>query len=108
MAGLLALGTRVRFIGKPPGERGLGIGHPGHVHWMLGGAEAAVVEGGEGYPRHRCPDHDEPDCVCGDFDDGWIEEMLPWRVANYPCACGATVIGRTIDAEGEGVNWELI
>jgi len=109
MAELLPLGTRVRFIGRAPGERFMGIGHPGHEHWLCGGVEAEVEHGGDGYPRHRCPDHEDcPDCVCGDYSDGWISEMLPWRVAKYPCECGEEVIGRAIDAEGEGISWERV
>ena len=109
MAELLPIGTRVRFIGREHGERAFGIGKPGREHWLLGGAEADVVEGGDGYPRHRCPDHsDFPDCVCGGEDDGRIERHPPWRVAEYPCACGESVIGRAIDLEGEGISWEIV
>lgn len=109
MPRLPAIGTRVRFIGRAPGVRAFGIGKPGHVHYLLGAAEAVLKAGGDGYPRHRCPDHgDAPECVCGDLDDGWIDEHLPWLVAEYPCACGAELLGRTVDVEGEGISWEVV
>ncbi len=105
------IGMRVRFIGRPPGVRAFGIGMPGHVHWLLGGAEAVVEPGGEGYLLHRCPDHSEaPDCVCGDCGDspGWINEMPPWVVAEYPCACGESTVGRCCSLDEEGISWERV
>lgn len=109
--GLPEIGMRVRFIGRPPGKRAFGIGHPGHEHWLLGGAEGPIEPGGTGYPRHRCPDHSEaPDCVCGDCGDspGWIDQMDPWVVVQYRCACGETTIGRCCSLPDEGTLWERV
>ena len=98
----LTIGTRVRYIGRPKGERAIGTGG----HWLCGGAEGEVTSVIPGYPRHRCPDHDGGiECVCQD-DSGWVEADEPSPVVHYVCACGRDFVSRCISSEDEGVMWE--
>ena len=105
--GLPTIGTRIRYIGRKPGNRCMGlIAKNGTTHWLCGGAEGEVVRIIKGYSRHRCPDHDGGgDCICGGEAE-WIEAQPPAPVVDYACACGETVIPRCIDAEDEGKIWE--
>ena len=107
---LPASGDKIRYIGAPPGEFKFGEGHEPDVRWLEGGVVGTVVSFIDGYPRHRCPDHDEyPDCICG--DDGIVEAMERCAVVDYPAVDHghkprAGVVSRCIDLSNEGETWE--
>ncbi len=98
------VGERVRYIGAPDGERRMGEGlNP--TRWLRGGAVGTVVRVIEGYPSHRCLDHDGGfDCTCGD-DSGFVRAMKQSPVIAYQTLEGSP-LERCIDPEDEGTDWE--
>lgn len=100
----IRIGDRIRFIGRPDGERALGLGAEPNTRWLRGGDSGQVTEIICGYPPHRCPDHEEfPNCVCG--EDGTADGTDPAPVVAYESQDGGTV-PRCISPEDEDKTWK--
>lgn len=99
----IEVGDRVIYRGRPDGERARGIQRNGGTAWLVGGASGIVVEPPKGgHPRHRCPNHESPDCVCD--GDGWIDEKPSHAVVAWDMSDGEPH-RRCIYAEDEGKEW---
>lgn len=100
------VGERVRYIGAPVGEARFGAGHP-NTRWVRGGAVGTVVRIIDGYPEHRCPDHDGGfECVCCD-KSGRVPPMMQAPVIAYETREGDPV-EQCIDPEDEDQSWERV
>ena len=117
---LPSIGRRVRYIGRPDGERAMGeflepskvrfgFGATAPTAWMCGGCTGLVTEHHTGYAEHACPNHGEaPECICGDEDDGRVEAMPPWAVVAWHTDHEGKTIQRCISVEDEDREWEHI
>jgi hypothetical protein len=107
MSALPSIGSKVRYIGCPPGEAKFGMGYDPDVRWLMGGAIGVVVKQYRGFPAHRCPNHKEyPDCICGE-ESGIAQAMSPAAAVEYQ-ADPHGVIDWVIHIEDEGETWERI
>lgn len=123
MSSLPEIGTEVRYIGRPDGEKssgeylnpesvpfGFGASVPdSEIAWIVGGCTGRVVKHGKGYAAHRCPDHKKaPDCICGNPYDGEIDAMPDWAVIAWESDHEGRTLERCIDLENEGDQWERV
>jgi hypothetical protein len=113
MKKLPRIGSKVRFLGygyanqRNVGDRVIGEGRP--TAWLCVGAVGTVLEHRDGYPRHRCPDHERtPDCVCGDESDGWVKEMEPWAVVAFETDQPGRMIRRAVSPSDRGKTFEVV
>lgn len=120
MAGLPEIGTEVRYIGRPDGERSFGTfphdkwhasreEREKHISWVVGGARGKVVKLHPGSPSiGRCPNHDDfPDCICAN-ETGVDRGIEPWAVVAWETNGGPEpTLERCIEAGDQGTEWEL-
>ncbi len=105
-----AVGDRLIYTAVPDGQAQYGIRRADtKTTWLRGSARGVVVVTPQrGYPRHECPDHHlgADDCVCGEFDDGWIGEHAAWAVVAWEMDDGGEPFRRAIERDDEGTLWK--
>lgn len=123
MRSLPEIGSEVRYIGRPDGERSVGEAlDPKQVYfglggrgtepdaaWMLGGCRGRVATLHPGSRSvGRCPNHDEfPGCICAN-ETGIDRGIEPWAVVEWETDHKGRTIKRCIELEDEGDTWERV